>query len=163
MLTLREKSVVELEVARIASLAGISKPTIEFFSNGTVAGKAYYGKHLVSFNEIIFRDNWNSILETIVHEIAHLTARTRYGTSIKPHGSEWRRVVYELGGVPSTTHNLDTSSTNTRKYFKFEYVCGCQTHELTSIRHNKILRGIRNYSCNSCKKELQYVKDLGKQ
>lgn len=163
MLTKEQKTKIETAVLATAKYCGIPTPEVTYFSKGTTAGRAYYGEHTVSFNEVIARDNWGTYLETVYHEVAHLVAGIKHGFDIRPHGSEWRRIVVLLGGTPSTTHNLNTSNVKKRAYFMFEYTCECTlAHNLTSIKHNKILRGTRKYTCTTCGTKLKYNKDLGK-
>lgn len=45
------------------------------------------GKHLITINASL---NKYRFLITLIHEIAHLVAFEKYGTNIKPHGSEWK-------------------------------------------------------------------------
>jgi len=50
-------------------------------------------KHQITINA-----NLNSyrFLITLIHEIAHLEAFTKYGILIKPHGKEWKRTFQHL-------------------------------------------------------------------
>lgn len=51
------------------------------------------GQHQITVNGTL---NIYRFLITLIHEIAHLEAFRRYGTSIKPHGLEWKRTFQEL-------------------------------------------------------------------
>ena len=51
------------------------------------------GQHQITVNVTL---NKYRFLITLVHEIAHLVAFERFGRSIKPHGSEWKRTFQEL-------------------------------------------------------------------
>ena len=42
---------------------------------------------------------------TLVHELAHLYAWEKYGTSIRPHGSQFRQVCRELASQYRTAHD----------------------------------------------------------
>ena len=37
--------------------------------------------------------------KTLLHEAAHILARTRIGPKIPTHGKEWRKVLNEIGGT----------------------------------------------------------------
>lgn len=106
------------------------------------------------------------IEDTVVHEFAHLVQKQHYPTS-QPHGIEWKRVMVSLGKDPKRCHNMDLTSAITtynssvkgststvtpikkRNVKTFSYHCKCRNHELTSIRHNKVLKG-ENYICKTC-------------
>lgn len=51
------------------------------------------GQHQITVNATL---NKYRFLMTLVHEIAHLEAFTKYGTRIKPHGKEWKHTFRVL-------------------------------------------------------------------
>lgn len=51
------------------------------------------GLHQITINATL---NKYRFLITLVHEIAHLAAFTKYGRQIKPHGLEWKRTFQYL-------------------------------------------------------------------
>lgn len=51
------------------------------------------GKHQITVNSNL---NEYRFLITLIHEIAHFEALKSYGTSIKPHGLEWKRTFQHL-------------------------------------------------------------------
>ena len=51
------------------------------------------GQHQITVNANL---NKYRFLITLIHEIAHLLAFTKYGRNIKPHGLEWKRVYQYL-------------------------------------------------------------------
>ncbi|MCF8716118.1 SprT-like domain-containing protein [Joostella atrarenae] len=51
------------------------------------------GSHQITVNANL---NKYRFLITLVHEIAHLIAFTKYGRSIKPHGVEWKHTFQQL-------------------------------------------------------------------
>ena len=81
---------------------------------------------------------------------------------IRPHGSEWKSVMQVFGVAANRTANYDLSGLPVRQYQKFQYYCGCQNYELTSRRHNKILRGAGHYLCRDCGNKLLFVKKQDK-
>jgi SprT protein len=69
---------------------------------------------------------------------------------VKPHGAEWKKIMVDLGAVPKATGNYDLSGIPTRQYQRFAYSCGCRIHQLTIMRHRKILKGRAKYLCQFC-------------
>ncbi len=51
------------------------------------------GKHQITVNANL---NKYRFLITLIHEIAHLVAFEKYGRTIKPHGTEWKRIFQYL-------------------------------------------------------------------
>lgn len=51
------------------------------------------GEHQITINANL---NKYRFLITLIHEIAHLAAFTKYGKRIKPHGSEWKNTFQLL-------------------------------------------------------------------
>ncbi|WP_010520225.1 SprT-like domain-containing protein [Aquimarina agarivorans] len=51
------------------------------------------GEHVITINNTL---NKYRFLVTLVHEIAHLVAFTKYGRLIKPHGKEWKYTFQQL-------------------------------------------------------------------
>tara|TARA_R100000951_G_scaffold101420_1_gene92948 strand:- start:27769 stop:28275 length:507 start_codon:yes stop_codon:yes gene_type:complete len=109
----------------------------------------------IALNYRLHRDNdMTQVKQTYLHELAHIVQRVRYGwgRNIKSHGVEWQRIMRGLGINPDRTHKMDVSAYK-NKTTRIAYKCGCQVHNITKQRHNKILRGA-SYSCKSCKMKL---------
>jgi SprT protein len=119
---------------------------------GKVAG--YYcfknGQKYLRFNPSIYKENKDTYDDVIVHEVAHYVTHELYPGS-KPHGKEWKGVMRSLGKEPERCHAYKV--TPARKLKTFKYKCDCMEYELTSIRHNKILKG-HYYTCQKCKSRL---------
>lgn len=115
------------------------------------------------------------IEDTVVHEFAHLVQQQNYPRS-QAHGKEWKGVMIAFGKDPKRCHTMDlefannhynsvvkgikgstVTPTKTRQVKTFKYKCGCMTHELSSIRHNKVLKGTGSYSCKHCNTKLVRV------
>lgn len=50
------------------------------------------------------------VREVLIHELAHLAVYEKYGTTVKPHGPEWRDHVCALGLVPKVDLVLSSES-----------------------------------------------------
>jgi SprT protein len=120
-----------------------------------------YGGSLkyLRFNPVIAKDNKDVFDATIVHEVAHYVVHELNGDRyIRPHGVEWKGVMANLGiKKPKTCHSMNTDNVTTRKGKTFTYKCDCREIELTSIRHNRSLKGVQ-YHCNLCKSGLYFKK-----
>lgn len=135
-----------------------------FDLTGRAAGmyRVKAGQRVIRYNPYVFSkyfdDNFN---ETIPHEVAHYVTDMLYGLKkIRPHGSEWKAVMQVFGVAANRTANYDLSGVPVRQYHKFLYHCGCRNFELTSRRHNKLLRGTGHYLCRDCGGKLLFVKNL---
>ncbi len=92
--------------------------------------------------------------ETVPHELAHVVVFRLYGPSAKPHGLQWRALMHLFGVTARACHNLPTEPA--RRLRRFAYRCGCDEPVwLTSIRHNRAVRGER-YRCRHCGEILSY-------
>lgn len=114
-------------------------------------------KREIRYNPYIFSkyfdDNFNT---TIPHEVAHYISDLIYGLkNIKPHGKEWKSVMQAFNADASVTASYDLAGIPLKKQSLFTYQCRCREHQLTSTRHNRIIRRKIQYYCNSCKHSLQ--------
>lgn len=137
-----------------------------FDLKGRVVGmyRVKNSQRVIRYNPYVFAkyfdDNFN---ETIAHEAAHYVTDMLFGIrNIRPHGREWKSVMQVFGVAATRTANYDLTGLPARQHKLFNYHCGCRTFELTSRRHNKILRGTGNYSCRDCGGKLLFVKTLKK-
>lgn len=133
---------------------------IHFDLRGKTSGMFCYrdGQAYFRFNEAIFSRYFeDSIEQTVPHEVAHYVVFRRYIRRKKPHGKEWQAVMQDFGIPADVTCKLDISDLPSRKLKRFQYRCPCNTHQLTSIRHNRILSGVANYACPKCHQALVYT------
>ena len=104
-----------------------------------------------------FTDNYST---TIPHEVAHYVTDIIYGLkNIKPHGKEWKAVMHAFDADASVTANYDLSGIPLKKLSVFTYRCDCREHQLSTIRHNKIIKRRYKYYCNHCKQMLHYKQE----
>lgn len=67
-------------------------------------GKATPSKGRIVLNAPLLADHPELLLETIVHEVAHLVADKLYGDP--GHGRDWKRVMAKLGFEPKVRFDL---------------------------------------------------------
>jgi len=142
---------------------GISRmpvPNLNYLLRGTTGGTANSTTFTISLNEILLLENWDLYqIRTIPHELAHLATTHLFGYQRQAHGRHWKFVMKTLFGLePSRCHNMDTTNSMVRNTKYFEYTCGCNTkHVISSVKHNKILRGRTVYSCSGCRGVIYYL------
>jgi SprT protein len=127
-------------------------PEVGFEVKGRTAGLAYQNGKRVAFNTVLAEENRDEFDNTIIHELAHLVTFKLYPRAKQNHGPEFKRVFVFLGGNGKRGHTYDVCNViNADKVKKrFVYKCNCQVHQLTSIRHNRIVSGKQTYSCGRC-------------
>lgn len=127
---------------------------VRFDLRGRTSGM-YVVKHkqqYMRFNPFIFSKYFEDSLDnTVPHEVAHYVSHILYGLKrIRPHGKEWKAIMHLLGAEPRVTGNYDLSGISVRRQRRFNYSCDCMTHQLTTVRHNKIAKGQSQYFCRKC-------------
>ena len=131
------------------------EPSVSFDLRGQSAGQASYRTNRIRLNrQLLEKYTTEFVVQTVPHEFAHLVAHKKFGRRIKPHGHEWRSVMIALGAKPSRTHNFAVSPTRKLRRYMFQCNCHDKKHELTSIRYNRIRRGVIYY-CPACKRPLR--------
>lgn len=134
------------------------EPKIEYKNKGSIAGSALLNKWQIQLNRSMLIENQLLFInEVIPHELAHLITFKQYG-QVKPHGPEWQYVMMTVFNCqPKRTHRFVLPSTIQKK--RYRYTCQCQTHLLTTIRHNRIQNRHAKYFCKSCHALLQLDKN----
>jgi len=81
-----------------------------FKQRGRAAGTAHLQKNEIRFNYFMYQQNPFEFISTVVpHEVAHIVVFQIYGSTVKPHGKEWRAVMMKVYGIkPDRTHTFDT-------------------------------------------------------
>ena len=121
------------------------EPKISYKSKGSIAGSAVLNRWEIQLNITMLCENEENFIEEVVpHELAHLITFQIYG-KVKPHGKEWQYIMSEIMKLPpKVTHNFNF------KRKEYVYICNCQEHYLSSIRHNKIEKNKISYQCRKC-------------
>lgn len=127
-------------------------PNISYQVRGVKAGVAYLQQNEIRLNPVLLQENAAQFIQQVVlHELAHLITYQVYGR-VKPHGQEWQFVMEQVFGLPADTcHQFDVENVQGQT---FPYRCGCQIHQLSIRRHNKIQRESAVYFCRKCKQAL---------
>ncbi|UCB55545.1 MAG: SprT-like domain-containing protein [Thiotrichales bacterium] len=147
-------------IDRACRIYGCKFPLIPvmFDLKGRAAGmyRVHKQDRRIRFNPYIFAKYYEDNLATTVpHEVAHYVVDLMYNArSVKPHGAEWQQVMRSFGVEPKATGDYDLSGIPVRKHRRHAYQCTCATHEISSVRHNRIRQGKARYYCRKCKSAL---------
>ncbi len=153
---------VHSDCLRAAAILGIplNPPPVLFDLKGSAAGMfCARGRDVwLRFNPWLFANDFVTHLnDTVTHEVAHLGIHRlfRGGRGVRPHGAEWQGLMLALGANPRATFTGDMSNIPMRRQRRFSYVCGCQKHEVSTTRHNRIHRYGTVYRCRYCGENLR--------
>ncbi|WP_439243315.1 SprT family zinc-dependent metalloprotease [Lonepinella sp. BR2474] len=129
-------------------------PTVSYEVRGVKAGVAYLQQNVIKLNRTLLLENPQAFIQQVVpHELAHLLVYQVFGR-VKPHGKEWQVIMQHLFQLPADTcHQFDVQSVQGKTY---AYQCGCQIHQLSQRRHNKIVRESAVYLCRICGGKLEF-------
>ena len=133
-----------------------------FDLRGRAAGmfRVHGRERVIRYNPWIFAKYFEENLhDTVAHEVAHYIVHEVFGHRAKAHGEEWQALMVCFGANPSATFDLDLSDIPQRRQATHPYHCGCQLHEISTTRHNRIRRGKGRYHCRYCDGELVYAPD----
>ena len=135
-----------LTIASSKTGQSFAEPTIHMDLKGHQAGQAIPGRWLLRFNPVMAaQDPERFVYEVSAHEVAHLVTYKVWKTL--DHGEDFKKVMSWLKVSAQRCHNF--KSEPSRKIRRYDYFCSCNNHSLTSIRHNRVLRGQR-YHCRNC-------------
>lgn len=124
-------------------------PTVSYDIRGAVAGKAFIYQNHIKLNPVLLRENKDHFInQTVPHEVAHLIAHQVYGNRIRPHGREWASIMSLFGRPANRCHSYEVTRSRTVKMH--EVKCGCKTKMISSIRYNRMVKGLATYKCKRC-------------
>jgi len=135
-------------------------PHIRFDLSGRIAGmyRVCRQQHEIRYNPYLFGKYFDdNLANTVPHEVAHYLVAELYGwRNIRPHGAQWKAIMHRLGAAPLVTCRYDLSDIPQRRQRRFDYVCDCATHRLTTVRHNRVQYGQEKYLCRQCRQPLVF-------
>ncbi len=132
-----------------------------FDLKGRAAGmfKVIGKRRLIRYNPWIFAKYYEENLrDTVPHEVAHYIVHEVYPRrSTRPHGEAWKNLMAQFGADPGVTFDRDLDGVPQRSQRTHRYWCGCQLHEVSTTRHNRVQRRKMRYHCCSCDGLLVYT------
>ena len=140
----------------------IPSPQLKFDLRGAAAGQFRGSKDQAElrFNSQLFSLYFDDNLEhTVPHEVAHyvvfqLFIRKRIRSRVRPHGNEWKAVMYLFGVPAEVRHQYDVSQIPVRRERRVLYQCGCQEHRIALRTHRKMVQG-QQRACTKCNQKLR--------
>jgi len=125
------------------------EPQIIYRQKGSIAGSAFLDRWHIQLNLAMLLENKDKFIQEVIpHELAHLIVYKKFGR-VKPHGKEWQAVMETVFGCSAKRTHTFSIPDNTIQN-RHRYVCQCQEHRLTNIRHKKIQQQQTQYYCKSC-------------
>jgi len=164
----QKAEVQELTLKYIASAGQIYKKSFElipitFDLRGKCAGmyRRTGREKRFRYNPWLFAKYYShSLGQTIPHEVAHYITDCLWPfRKVKPHGQEWQSVMQAFGVAPEVTADFDLTGVPVKQYQRIAYDCGCKTHQLSLIRHRRVLSGKAQYRCKDCHQLLKAALD----
>ena len=138
---------------------------VHFDLKGRAAGmfKIIGRRRLIRYNPWIFAKYFEENLrDTVPHEVAHFIVHEVYPRrSTKPHGHAWQDLMAKFGADAGVTFDLDLEGVPQRSQRTHRYQCGCQLHEVSTTRHNRVQARRMRYHCCSCQGLLVYAPYAG--
>ncbi len=132
-------------------------------------GDGYY--HYISLNATLLNTLQEKYIdEVFVHEYAHACVENYCQPSLKDlmkgkkkpaaHGTEFKKFckLFGISGTSTTkiAADIEWKTKPTRKTTKWSYTCGCRTHELSTVQHNKVQSNKASYTCKICSQNLVF-------
>lgn len=116
--------------------------------------------------ELIERYGLVYLNDVVAHELAHAIVMEQCKGRVKPHGNEFKSVLFILedGYIAPKQRPKYEIKAKSRKMRQFNYGCQCKNriHKLSAIRHNRIKRGVYNYTCKYCNGVLYEIPSISK-
>jgi len=94
----------------------------------TTLGRALLEENRVELNVHLLREHPAELLATVVHELAHLVVRMRYGhRKVRPHGMHFRALMRAVNLSAAATHSLPAKhlKRRRRRYFYLHRCSDC--------------------------------------
>ena len=112
--------------------------SVEFSSRMSRSlGRCYPDRKLIRIAHFVLEESDALVQEVLCHEAAHVAAHYLYGSSIRPHGPEWKALMQQAGFPPSVRYG--------REIFYRPPACARKRGKIGSILRNlrtKIFTGL---------------------
>jgi len=127
------------------------RPSLEWRPFRTTAGMAYYRRKAIGLGASVLTTP-ERLIDTLIHEYAHLLAYARHGQAGRGHGAGWQRAMIDLGVEPRVRHTYEVARNASRQVVTYRCVrCG------SSIERRRRLPRGRKYVHAQCGGGLKLV------
>jgi len=116
----------------------------------TTLGRAMLDDNRVELNVRLLRAYPDELLGTLIHELAHLAVRMRYGNA-RPHGREFKALMRSVNMSAAATHRLDTKRLKLRRR-RYVYLHRCSDCGMMFIAR----KPRRDCYCRACGPEMSW-------
>lgn len=120
------------------------RPNLEWRRYRTTAGTANWATHTLCLGVGVVTDE-QRLVDTLVHEYAHLLAFARAGLAGRGHGPAWRQAMADLGAAPERTHRYEVARNQARQVVVYR----CSRCHESFHRRRRLPRG-RTYRHAGC-------------
>lgn len=96
------------------------EPVLVWRAYRVSAGLAYYKKGVIGLSTRVLTDE-SHVIDTLIHEYAHLLAVARHGVRAAGHGEPWQQAMRDLGQEAKVRHNYPVERNVSRQ--QVTYVC----------------------------------------
>ena len=119
------RSIAEQAFANLLARHPLKRPArVEWRPYRVSAGMAYYKLNLIGLSSIVLTTE-SMVVDTLIHEYAHLLAYERHGRRGANHGPAWQAAMTELGRPPKVRHNYSVTRNAKRQEVGYECLrCG---------------------------------------
>ena len=112
------------------------RPILEWRAFRTTAGMAYFRRRAIGLGAAVLTTP-EQLVETLVHEYAHLLAFARHGAGGTGHGPAWRRAMTDLGAEPRIRHTYEVVRNAPRRWVAYRCArCGVLIERRRRLPHN---------------------------
>jgi SprT protein len=121
----RLHQIAEETFADLLLMHPLKRPTrVEWRPYRVSAGMAYYKLGIIGLSRYVLTTE-AAVVDTLIHEYAHLLAYERAGRRGANHGPDWQAAMTELGRPPKVRHNYAVNRNTKRQEVGYQCLrCG---------------------------------------
>lgn len=132
-------ALAERELDRLCAAFPLGyRPALEWRPFRTTAGMAYFRRRAIGLGAAVLTTP-ERLVDTLVHEYAHLLAFARHGARGVGHGAPWRRAMADLGSEPRVRHTYEVARNASRQSVVYRCVrCGTAIERRRRLPKNRV-------------------------
>lgn len=132
-------ALAERELDRLCAAFPLGyRPALEWRPFRTTAGMAYFRRRAIGLGAAVLTTP-ERLVDTLVHEYAHLLAFARKGAQGVGHGPAWRRAMADLGAEPSVRHPYEVARNASRQSVTYRCLrCGATIERRRRLPKNRV-------------------------